>query len=430
MRKAGVAAALLVLAGCALGATDAARAQDSEKRWSFTASSEVRYYSWEGATGFPPNANSKRGHGWLWYTPYAAQLVGKPIDDLKLEFLGRGGWIKARQNTPGMTGEVETPTDSQASATATWLGFSGIQPFVSVNFNLPTGKSFLTASERNARMDPDLVDQASFGEGYNVGPTGGFAFPIAQDLVLTTSVGYTRRGPFTRDGNTDPLDPTAIGEVRYNPGDVLTGTASLAFKVGQLSVDLTGSVSSETETTIDGEPKVKPGTRYLANGTFTYTWPEKWGESTFTASYSKSGKNKVEFADQATLDPVAFKTEPFNSSSNVYKLTFEHLFPVGQFWIGPTASYLNRDHNGYDPVTLQFIPAKERKSFGAVAKVAATDNLSFKARIEKVWVHQRENPGDAQLSLLLIPNATLAIPGLPAISSEGWQFSGGATIVF
>ena len=34
------------------------------------------------------------------------------------------------------------------------------------------------------------------------------------------------------------------------------------------------------------------------------------------------------------------------------------------------------------------------------------------------------------VALLLVPTATLAIPGVPEISSEGWQFSGGATIVF
>jgi hypothetical protein len=422
----------LLMAASGPGLAQDVPAAGDEKRWWFTTSSDVRYYSWESERGFPAGAGSegRRGHGSLWYTPYAAQLAGKPHDDFKVEFLGRGGWIKARQNTAGLSGQVETITDTQASATATYLGFNGIQPFASVSFNIPTGKPFLTAGERNARMDPDLVDQASFGEGFNVGPTGGFALPLTPDFTLTASAGYTRRGSFDRDGNTDPLDPSAIGPVRFNPGDVLTGTASVAFKIGQLSADITGSVSTETETTLDGKAAVKPGRRWLVSGTFTYTWPERWGESTFTASYSQSGRNTVQFADQGTLEPVAFRAEPFNSNSNVYKLTFEHLFPIGQLWIGPTGSYLQRDQNGYDPITLQFVPAKERKSFGAVARFAANDHISFNGRVEKVWVNQKENLGDLQVSLLLVPTSTLTIPGLPEISSEGWYFTGGTTISF
>jgi hypothetical protein len=427
----------VLLATCGAGLAEEVPAatsapQPADQRWFFTTSSEVRYYSWDSERAFPPSggAVAPRGHGSLWYTPYAAQLVGKPHDDFKIEFLGRGGWVKARQTSFGASGEVETATDSQASATATYLGFNGIQPFASVSFNLPTGKSVLTGSERNARMDPDLVELGSFGEGYNVGPTGGVALALMKDLVLTTSVGHTRRGSFNRDGTPDPLDPSVVAPVRYNPGDVLTATASLAFKIGQLSADITGSVSREGETTIDGKPMVEPGQRWLASGTFVYAWAPGWGESTFSASYTQSGKNKVQFVDTATLQPVAFMLEPFNSNSNVWKLSFEHVFPIGQFWVGPTASYLQRDRNAYDPITLQFIPAKERRTFGAVARIAPNDHISFNARVERIWVKQKENLGDAQLSLLLVEPSILSIPGVPAISSDGWQFSGGTTITF
>ena len=424
MRSLYATVALLAVSGPCL-------AQDgAERRWWLTTSSELRYYSWESDRGYPAGPTGKRGHGSLWYTPYAAQLAGKPHDDLKVEFVGRGGWVNARQTSTGQAGQVKTTTDTQASATATYLGFNGIQPFASVSFNIPTGKPFLNANERSARMDPDLVDLGSFGEGFNVGPTAGFTIPLTPDLALNGSVGYTRRGSFDRDGNTDPLDPSAVGPVRYNPGDTLTGAASVAFKIGQLAADISGSVTTETETTLDGKAAVKPGRRWLISGTFTYTWPESWGESTFAASYSRSGKSKVQFADQVTLQPVAFQLEPFNSSSAIWKLTFEHLLPVGQLWIGPTASYLHRDQNGYDPVTLQFVPAKERRSLGAVARFAANDHISFNARLEKVWVNQSANLGDLQLSLLLVPTSTLTIPGLPEISSEGWNFVGGTTISF
>src|SRR5262249_46386533 len=111
---------------CAIAATSAAFAADApvppaaaapQQRWFLTISSEVRYFSWQSTRGFPPRGDEEfPGRGSQWYVPYAAQLVGQPTDEWKLEFLGRGGWVKARQTTFGISGEVQTITDTQASA--------------------------------------------------------------------------------------------------------------------------------------------------------------------------------------------------------------------------------------------------------------------------------------------------------------------------
>src|SRR5262249_48426084 len=230
-------------------------------------------------------------------------------------------------------------------------------------------------------------------------------------------------------GSPSPSDPASQAPVRLDPGDLVTVTASLGFKYGALSGTMTGTVSDETDTKVDGQPLFRAGMRFLAARSWSLTWPDTFGVSTLTASYAHANKNKVLFIDQHTLAPVAFDTEPFNSNSNVYRVGIEHMFTYGQFAIGPTASYLRRDQNSYDSITLQFVPAKERKAVGALARFAPSEKISFNARVERVWTKEHDSLG-ANFSLLLVPPAGLPIPGVPQISSNGWQFAGGATIVF
>ena len=402
----------------------------TEKGWTATFASEARYFSWKSDRGFPPGSSPDvRGRGSQLYVPFAAQLVVRPNDDFKFELLGRGGWVHARQSTSGFSGEISTFTDTQVSSTVTYYGFNGIQPFVALSLNAPTGKSSLSPGEVRARMDSDLVDVASFGEGWNIGPTIGFTRPITENLVATVSVGYTRRGTFTREGSPSPSNPAVQAPVKLDPGDVITGTVSIGYQVGQLAGKITGSVSGETDTKVDGARLFRPGMRFLASGTWSYTWPEIWGVTTLTASASHARKNKVLFVDMTTLAPVVYDTEPFNSNSNLYRVGLEHLFPLGQLWLGPTGSFLYRDKNGYDSETLQFVPAKERSSAGVLARYAANERVTFNARAEHVWTHQHDSTG-ASTSLLLVPPALLPVPGVEAVSSTGWQFAGGANVRF
>jgi len=165
--------------------------------WTTVFSTEARYFSWRNNFTAPNGIGPGRGSEF--YLPFAMQLTGKPLESWSADFTVRGGWVKAVQSTPGHSGEVQTTTDTVASGTVTYLGLQGIQPFVSLNANLPTGKTVLPGNQANARMDPDFVDISTFGEGFNLGPTAGFNFPITDSLLVTTSFGYTWRGRFTQD---------------------------------------------------------------------------------------------------------------------------------------------------------------------------------------------------------------------------------------
>ena len=399
-------------------------------QWTTTFASEVRYYSWTGNRGSPTGVNGNPGSGAQVYTPYALQLVGLPNDQFKVELLGRGGWVRSRQSTGGLTGEVDTVTDTVASGTVTYLGFAGVQPFVSLNVNIPTGKAALPGLAANARMDPDLVEISSFGEGWNVGPTIGFNLPITPDLIFTTSAGYTLRGSFDRENSLTPLDPTlppstAQVPTSLNPGDVLTLTAALSSRWGAWSSTLLASLSEETTTIENGTPLYKPGRRYLATATVSYSWPETWGVTTLNTAMAHSNRNEVLF-----LGAAALVTEPFNTNSNIYRVDLQHLVPFGQVWVGPTGSYLHRDNNSYNTLTLQYVPAKERIAAGMIARYAATGQVTFNLRAERFWTRENERDAINGQQFSVLADAFVKGSAVPVVSSDGWQVAGGLNVRF
>jgi hypothetical protein len=395
-----------------------------EQRWNVTFASEARYFSWRGDRGTPASASITPGGGSQIYTPFALSVVGRPNDNFKVEFFGRGGWVKAEQTTAGLSGSVDTPTDTVVSSTITYLGVNGFQPFLSASGNLPSGKSVLTGNQVFARMDSDLVEIGSFGEGYNYGPAAGFSWSITENLIFTASAGYTWREPFERDRSSSATAADAASLTTINPGDVFTGTASIGFSLGRLSAKLLGSLSEETKTVENGLDLYKPGRRYLASGTFSYDW-EAFGVATLTASMSHSQPNDVRF-----LGASALVTETMNTNSNLYRIGLQHLFVYKQVAFGPAGSFLYRDQNGYDSTTFQFLPAKERWTAGGIARYAASDNVTFNFRGDWVWTREDDHPANGAQQFSVLANAFVAGSAVPVISSTGWQIAAGANVRF
>jgi len=407
--------------------------------WSETFATEARYFSWQGTRGTPTNAVAPNGEmalgtpgsGSELYTPYAAQLVGQS-NDLKVEMLMRGGWVSARQSTAGLTGAVATATDTVTSGTVTYLGLRGLQPFASLELNLPTGLAALTASQVNARMDPDLVDISTFGEGLNIGPTLGVNIPLAEAWLLTMSAGYTRRGAYDMEG---PLTPPGGGaapqSTNIKPGDALTVTAVLGYQAGPLSARVTGTITENGTTKENETPFVKPGQRALIAGTASYDWPgDHSGTTTVDASAAHSNRNQVLFECLMGC-PIGLVTEPFNTNSNVYRVGVQHLFNLNKFAVGPAGSFLFRDNNGYEPTTLQFVPAKQRWSAGVLAQYAPTNALNFSARLERIWTHENQTPGLPNGEMFsVLAGTTLTSFTVPSISSTGWLLSVAMTANF
>lgn len=408
--------------------------QTSGQKWTTTFSTETRYYTWRNNFVPADSPGIGPGRGWEIYVPFAGQLTGKPVNDLNVDFVVRGGWVKAAQTTPGLSGEVATTTDTVMSINTTYLGLHGLQPFVALSLNLPTGKSALLGTATNARMDPDLVELSTFGEGYNVGPTFGLNFPVTDSLLFTTSVGYTWRGPFKVESafNTLPpgVDPDLVAELidinpttSIDPGENTTVTAAASYRTEQFAVSLTGSVSWESPTLVRDIPSIRPGLRYLLSLQSSYKWPEKWGATELSAAVAHSNRNKVLRPDTSEL-----LLENINSNSNVYRVGLQHLFPVDQFQIGPVASVLYRDHNGYNSTTLQFVPQKTRWSAGILAQYSPNAKTTFNARVEHVWTHEDESPTDNGEKLDILAKSLIPASTVPAISGTAWQTMFGINI--
>jgi hypothetical protein len=409
-----------VVAGSGRSATaaDAAApviAQPAPAAWSATLNTEFRYASWSSDRGFPLDRVplGGGGRGAQFYVPTAINVSGQPPGDWQWNFTTRAGYVTARQSTAGAEGSVSTATDTQVSGTATFTGLNGLQPYLSLMLNLPTGRSALYGNARFARMDPDLVDVPTYGEGFNAGPTAGVNIPITTSLLASLSVGYTYRGPFDREGLIDPvtlLQPTD----RVNPGDVVTGTATLGYVGNSLLLQGSFSYAVETQTTINGIPLYRAGERFMVTGSAGYTWSPSWASSV-NAFWNHGNRNEVLNAGLGVL-----VTEAFNTNTDVFRINAEHTYTSGALSIGPVASFLRRFHNSWDPIRFAFVPAKTRWSLGGSGQYKITDSIAISMRVEHLWIQEDESP-DKVLNGVIIPGT-----GLPALSSEGWIASIGA----
>jgi hypothetical protein len=193
---------------------------------------------------------------------------------------------------------------------------------------------------------------------------------------------------------------------------VTTYSAALAYGAGQISANVALAYATETATAQDGVPQYRAGDRFTISGGIGYLWDDHW-KTNVGGYWTYSRRNDV-FVGAAN----ALLLEAFNSNNSVYRINVDHTYTMGTWSVGPTASYLNRDRNGYSPVFFQFIPAKDRYGLGVVASNAVTQKVSLNLRVERIWTHENANPNPA----LIAP--------VPNVNSEGWLLSGGGVVQF
>jgi hypothetical protein len=409
-------------AGQALAADVPVKAvgQSIDRLWNISYNTEVRYFSWQNTRGFPTNAEplNGTGHGTQLYTPMSLSLTGNPAPNWKLEFVLLGGFVSSSQSTSGERGSVDTPVDSQFSGTVTYNGFTGFQPFVALLINAPTGKSALYGNSRFARMDGDLVDQGTYGEGWNFGPTAGVNIPLSQTLIFTLSGGYTQRNSFNKE-SLNLITGLTTDTISVKNGDEATVTAALGYSQGPLSLQGSGSyswdgISQSGQFGMLGYDQYRVGPRTTISGSASYAFDQWWSISS-NGSWSRTGKNDI-------LDPagLALMREGFNSNSNLVQVRagLSYRFASG-LTVGPTAGYLYRDHDGYDAATFSFVPAKTRWAAGGVANYNVTNTININGRVERVWIRENENPGPPAFA-----------PLVPLMSGDAWVVAGGATVNF
>jgi hypothetical protein len=380
--------------------------------WQTIFNSEFRYYSWTGTKGFYPGNPAVpvgvSGSGSQIWVPVALSTSGRVTQNLNAEIGLRGGYVWSRQSTPGASGQVSTATDTGLSTTFTYTGFNGIQPYLAVQYNLPTGKSAVLGTSPFARMDPDLVGVATFGEGFNIGPTLGANITLSDSWMLGLGVGYTSRGSFDRETG---INVTTTN--RMNPGDLYTGNASLTYRDTRLVTQFSFSYTTETTTTINGVATFQTGDRYSASAYVSYAWTDT-STTVVNASWMHINSNKV-------VPPASLATEAFNSNNDIFTATIDQKFKAFQYFtVGPTGGFMYRDKNAWNPTTLTFVPAKSKWSFGGLAEYAVNPKATINMRVEHIWIRENTNPGP------LAP----ATPVWPDLTANGWQAFLGGTVTF
>lgn len=383
--------------------------------WAVSFQSEVRWFSWENTRGYPTSIAplSGNGKGTQLYMPMSLSVTGNPDSDWKLEFNLRGGYVSSNQATSGEHGSVSTPTDTQASGTVTYNGFNGFQPFVAMLVNMPTGKSALFGSSRFARMDGDLVSIATYGEGWNLGPSVGVNVPITQALMLTLSSGYTFRGKYKKEAASDPVSGLT-NDVKN--GDEVTVSASLGYFQGAFSALGSVSYSWDGVSQVD-QPgmtdfaKYRSGPRLMITGFASYDWTDQWSTSV-NGFWMHSQKNDV-LDGSNNLIP-----ESLNSNSDMFQVGSELTYKMTNgLAVGPVAGILYRNKNAWSPTSGSFVPPKTRWSAGAKATYNVTDKANISARVEHVWIHENEVPAAGALYV-------------PTMNGQAWQISLGGTAHF
>lgn len=417
-----------VVAAGLLGADLSARAADVglpapaaagfQAAWSMLVDVDARFTSWSGNRGFPGGyALGTPGRGSQFYMPLAVQIVGRPSPDYKVELMARTGWVHARQDSGGgLAGSVSTLTDTVVSGTFTYLATPGWQPFISINANLPTGSANLPGTRAFTRMDPDLVEVPSYGEGFNLGATAGVNIPVGEFTLITASLSHTHRGAYTRDPVTGFGDP----DNRLQPGASSSGSLQVAHMLGAMLLKASATYIVNQGTRIDGAFINRMGATLALAASAGYTWsPEH--NTTLSASFSRTNPNLV-------FDPAipAAVREAFNSNSNALRLRLDHSYRLTEQWtLGAFASWFNRDANAYIPTAGSFSPAKTKIALGGSARYQMTQNAAVTFRAEHFWVSQRSRPDVVDPIFGPFPGTAV-----PPLAYTGWTVSLGGTITY
>jgi hypothetical protein len=397
MRRAAGGFALLFLASVSAFGQKASTSDGADAGWSVSYNQEVRYSAWRGDRGTPADGALNRGSGAQLYSPFGVSVSGKPAEDLKLELNVAGGHVWSRQSTPGINGEISTMTDTVFSGTTTYTGLDGWQPFLTLSINTPTGTSVLKGSAANARMDSDLVDLGSFGGGLTIGPTVGVNVPLTADMLLSFGAGVTIPYKFDVEGAIDP-NTLAQGTNSVASGRTTTFNASWGYQKDAINLQITGSYSISGESFNNGTVSFRPGAQFLVSANASYNWTPS-SVTAVTGSWSFGQKNKVY---DGGLEMLVY--DEFNSNNAYYRARLEHAVDLDNWTVGPFVNWMLRNFNSYNPNTQQFVSAKTRWGLGGSVKYKVSDALLLNASIERIFVHEHENPEK--------PGGAAAIPAL------------------
>jgi len=389
------------------------RTNSADSKYYLVYSQDLRYVTWDGTRGYRPDAvprNTNPGSGHQLYMPMAAQIFGQPSNLWSYDILMRGGYVDSKQTTSGQSGRYSGTIDTILSGKVLYRGNSLFTPFFSLSMNLPTGTSNIGRANQSARMDPDIVDVATFGEGFNIGPTAGVIIPVeSMRTTFTVAAGHTSRGSYDRD---DPVAPARF----VSPGDETTALVRFHTTTGPLTVTggLSYAWSGTTEVTSQfGFVTVRPGDRISLNANAGYIWSKNW-QTVAGFGWTHLGSNAF------TTSAVApTPLQPGNDNGDILRATLGQFYFTGPWTFGLNGLYLKRSSNEFIPSLVEFVPAKSKYQLEGIASYRPLPNLRIDGRVARIWTTE-----DAR-SDWVFPGVPFAFPGtgVPEIKQDAWSFT-------
>jgi hypothetical protein len=263
-------------------------------------------------------------------------------------------------------------------------------------------------SEDQSKMDPDFVDVATYGQGFNIGATVGGQYNLTDKISVTLNAGYTHNGYYNTEGTFVP----ATGELPtlfMRPGQTLSTSAAVGYASTPFSLSLTGSYSHQTVTYVNQAPSFQAGDSITLSTLASLTVAD-WSAFNFTASYTNTAKNEA-------LDPTSslFFIQNDNANSNLFKAELGQTSTVGKWQFGPYGGYVDRRQNTFDPLNYSFVPAKTILYAGGKLKYQAKDNLTFSFDVQRFTSKIQESPDKSSDGIFVIGS------GYPALYFSGWK---------
>lgn len=316
--------------------------------WESSVTTGAKYTSWRRTKGDPAGMTQK---GSQWTAPLDFEIKGRPVNDWAFAFEGKTAYYDSHRSLLGgmLKGSHSGITDTLVKGRAAYLGY-GVVPFYELGFNLPTGDSSLLGNAKFSRMDPDLVDLPSYGEGFNVIQTAGVVVPVSFFSSLTAGVGHTYRGTYNKEDFADD-------SFKVDPGNVFRALLAYNYKRDALAFGLTGNYAYETEMRLNGAKVFQSGDRYGLNGDVSYSWVPG-STSSIGAGYSYTSTDDVAVGG-------ALAKEPFNTNGPSFVASLGHAEALSDaLTLGGRLGYMRRYENEWSQAVADFLPARTKHSFG------------------------------------------------------------------
>lgn len=308
----------------------------------------IRFYSQDGSDY----------SGWQMLAPLAYVGTYKLSPGFDVDLHAKTAFISAEVDYFGSRYDYSGLSDTVVGATFTATGYADWQPFVTIDFNLPTGKSAIDYPESVTLADPDLVDLSRYGEGFNANLSAGASFFLNPNWTLTGALGFNWRGAY------EPFDGSSI---ELDPGDQLTALLRVQYLTETRFASVQLRYRAEDTTELDGDDYVDPGDRIELKGEAAFQL-NAVSTLSFLTSWSWWEKNAYyDFFDDAVVKEAA------NSNGDVFYGEVKYQRDLGRVDLRTFASVKRRSSNDYDTLDFRFRPQRTVWRVGASIDYAVSD---------------------------------------------------------